>query len=425
MSSNIRLIPSGFEFIDDKWGGIYKGGSYVLVGPRKSGRTLLGLQFALEAAKSAETCLYFTNMRPKDLMIQAASINFDIQSYMNQDLIIVVRVAPPNDIYDLPNPDEALIEYLNDIITVVNQYNPSRIIFDELTPYIGFKSISLLRNVFLHTLETVEDRNITSMFVVSEPATQRTQEIVETLAEAVTGIIYLKKQAGRSLDQYHGGKVIIRPNVGHTQGQFSADYRIEPYKGVIVSDFEDDYPENKPVIEKPRVEAAEPTGAPPPPKQMSSQDAQQLSFSNLYDPDDFKLVLNNQIAFYKSTGQTFNLVSIKLDPAASVKGLLSVNQLQNALRMATSKKDKICVIDNKVMVLIVRSSSSSVSNLISDLQQFLPSDDANYLATVGDYISVYNLESGSQIDNAEDMMESVTSAEANGAESYIPLSRYI
>ena len=101
MQGAISLIKSGFNLIDKEWGGIYRGGSYLLIGPRKSGRTLLGLQFAIESAKANEVCLYFTNMRPKDLMIQAASINFDIQNYMNQNKIIVVRVAPPNDIYDL------------------------------------------------------------------------------------------------------------------------------------------------------------------------------------------------------------------------------------------------------------------------------------------------------------------------------------
>ena len=147
------------------------------------------LQFALQAAKSSEVCLYFTNMRPKDLMIQASSINFDIQSYMNQNLIIVVRVAPPNDVYEFNNPDKYLIEYLNDIITVIDQYNPNRIIFDELTQYIGFQDIGLLKKVFVNTLEIIEDRNITSLFIVGEPATQKTQEIIDTLTEEVTGVI--------------------------------------------------------------------------------------------------------------------------------------------------------------------------------------------------------------------------------------------
>lgn len=232
MSSSIRLISSGFNFLDKKWGGIYRGGSYMLIGPRKSGRTLLGLQFALEAAKSQEVCLYFTTMRPKDLMIQAASLNFDIQSYMNQNLIIVVRVAPPNEVYDTPNPDDYLVEYMNDIITVVNQYNPQRIIFDELTPFIGFRNLEMMKDSFLKTLEHIEERDVSSLFIIGEPATEKAEEIVDSLAQFVTGLIYLRKSGKKLEDRFHGGQVIISPNVGHTEGQFSSEYKIEPYKGV-------------------------------------------------------------------------------------------------------------------------------------------------------------------------------------------------
>src|SRR5512147_2191525 len=95
MKKKIQLVSSGISIVDNAWGGFYRGGTYLLVGPRKSGRTLLGLQFAKESIKQKEICLYFTSMRPKDLMIQAASIDFDLQNYMNQNQVIVVRVAPP------------------------------------------------------------------------------------------------------------------------------------------------------------------------------------------------------------------------------------------------------------------------------------------------------------------------------------------
>ncbi|NLT51582.1 MAG: hypothetical protein GXX85_11770, partial [Ignavibacteria bacterium] len=49
MLKGVKLINSGFRFIDIKWGGIYTGGSYLLIGPKKSGRTLLALQIAAEA----------------------------------------------------------------------------------------------------------------------------------------------------------------------------------------------------------------------------------------------------------------------------------------------------------------------------------------------------------------------------------------
>lgn len=419
MVSSIRRIPSGFSFIDKNWGGVYRGGSYLLVGPRKSGRTLVGLQFALEAAKSSEVCLFFTIMRPKDLMIQAASLNFDIQSYMNQNLIIVVRVAPPNDIYDMYNPDDYLVEYFNDIITVVDQYHPTRIIFDELTPFVGFKNLDHLRDTFLHTLETIEERDITSLFIISEPATQKAQNVVDGLGQFVTGIIDLKKEGGAA-DRFHGGTVTISPNVGHTEGQFTADYRIEPYKGVTTEFSKEPYfsptEEIQPTLPKPRT-INRPTRIDIP--------SEPYAFSNIYNYNDFLLILNNQIALYKSTGQTFNLISFKLDPAAQVKGLLSINQLQNAIRQSTTKKDKICVVENKVIVLLVRGSLKGVVDLMTNVQNNMPSQDPNYVNAILEYISIYNMEVDERAENAESMMEYVLSAETSVSNAYQPLNKFI
>jgi KaiC/GvpD/RAD55 family RecA-like ATPase len=42
-------------------------------------------------------CIYFTSMRPKDLMINAASINFDLQSYMDQNQAILIKINPPKE----------------------------------------------------------------------------------------------------------------------------------------------------------------------------------------------------------------------------------------------------------------------------------------------------------------------------------------
>ncbi len=418
MVSSVRRIPSGFSFIDKNWGGIYRGGSYLVIGPRKSGRTLIGLQCALEAAKNAEVCLFFTIMRPKDLMIQAASLNFDIQSYMNQNLIIVVRVAPPNDIYDMYNPDDYLVEYFNDIITVVNQYNPTRIIFDELTPFVGFRNLDHLRNTFLHTLEIIEERDITSLFVISEPATQKAQSIVEGLSQFVTAIVQLKKQAG-SGERLHSGQVTISPNVGHTEGEFTAEYRIEPYKGVTTEFSREPVTstdEFLPSISKPRM-INRPTRIDVP--------TEPYAFSNIYNYNDFLLILNNQIALYKSTGQTFNIISFKLDPAGQIKGILNITQLQNAVKQATSKKDKICIIENKVIVLLVRGTLKTVVDLMTNVQNNLPSHDPNYINAALDYISIFNIEVDERVENAESMMEFVLTAENSSTNSYQPLNKYI
>jgi len=418
MANTVRKIPSGFSFIDNNWGGMYRGGSYLVVGPRKSGRTLLGLQMSLEAAKSSEVCLYFTLMRPKDLMIQAASLNFDIQSYMNQNLIIVVRVAPPNDIYDLYNPDEYLVEYLNDIVTVVDQYHPARIVFDELTPFVGFKNLEYLKDSFVKTLETIEEHDITSMFIISEPATQKAQSIVDGLSQYVTAVIQLKKDKTSKGERSQNGVVLISPNVGHNEGQFSASYRIEAYKGVttdftplthITEEFKPLMKETKDYTQITKVEIP----------------SEPYAYSNVYNYNDFLLILNNQIALFKSTGQAFNLLSFKLDTTAQIRGLLSLSQLQSAVRFAVSKKDKICIIDNKIIVLLVRGNLKSVIDLMTNVQNNLPSKDSNYVNAVLEFISIFNLEVNEKIDNAETMMENVMSTDVAQTQAYQPLNKYI
>jgi len=359
-------------------------------------------------------------MRPKDLMIQAASLNFDIQSYMNQSLIIVVRVAPPNDIYEMYNPDDYLVEYLNDIVTVVDQYKPTRIIFDELTPFVGFRNLEYLKDAFLRTLETIEDKDITSLFVISEPATEKAQSIVEGLAEFVTATITLKKESMDRGDRYHGGLVSISPNVGHTEGEFTAPYRIEPYKGVttdISNDLTNVTEEFIPVPTMSSRNVLRPT--------RNDIPSEPYLFSNVYNYNDFLLILNNQIALYKSTGQSFNLISFKLDPIAQTRGLLSLTQLQNAIRQSTNKKDKICVLENKVIVLLVRGNLKSIVDLMSNIQNNLPSKDPGYISAVLDLISIYNLEVDDRVEKGDGMMELVLSSDSPSSQTYQPLNKYI
>ncbi|MCF6268400.1 MAG: RAD55 family ATPase [Melioribacteraceae bacterium] len=425
MNSGINIIRSGFSLIDEKWGGVYQGGSYMIVGPRKSGRTLLSLQLALETAKDNETCLYFTTMRPRDLMIHASSLNFDLQKYMNRNRIIVVRVNPPTDIYDMYNPDDFLIEYMNDIITVASQYKPSRIIFDELTPFIGFRSLDILEDVFAHLLETVEEKNITSFFVVGEPATQKTEDIINILRDNATGTISIHKLNEKIHGKYHGGIVSIIPNVGHTEGEFQSEFWIEPKVGILV------VPSEEPEM----VMADETNGFNKQTKNgVSHKSAKQdgfkinmedrnLDLSNLYPYNDFQLILNNQIALYQSTGQKFHFISFKLDQTAHIQGLLSVNQLQNAIGLSINKRDKFCIIDNHVVLLLIRSSYESKKKIFNSVKKHLPSSDPKYIEAISKFIFGVEIEIDDSITNAESLLTPITSNDSRL--EYISFNEFI
>ena len=402
MRKKIQLVPSGISFIDEAWGGLYRGGTYLLVGPRKSGRTLIGLQFTKECVKQEETCIYFTSMRPKDLMINASSIDFDLQSCMSENKVVVVRVNLPVDTNSDAEPDDYLTEYLRDIVPVVEQYQPAKLVFDEMTPFIGFNNIGKLKEAFIRTCEEIEEFGITSLFIVGEPATPSAGKIVHSLSENSTGTIHLQKNKNEE-NFFTEGTITIIPNVGHTEGQFKTDFHIEPNKGFVTGSEPSQQSQEQASIPETKDES--------PYKSLLEIETKtdDFSFTNFYNYDDFYLLLNNQIAFYKSTKQPFVIASFMLEETAITEGLLTLIQLKNAVRLSTNKKDKICVIDNRVIVLITKEDQKNVNNLIARVKENLPNTGHEYLNKIAKYISVFTLQVNDSITNADDLLKQTSS----------------
>ncbi|HED07527.1 MAG TPA: hypothetical protein ENI57_05375 [Ignavibacteria bacterium] len=403
MKRKIQILPSGISLVDKKWGGLYRGGTYLLIGPRKSGRTLMALQYALECAKQKEVCLFFTSIRPKDLMIMAASIDFDLQYYMNKNLIIVIRVAPPTELYNDISRDDFLVEYLNDIVTVVDQHRPNKIVFDELTQFIGFSNLERLNQVFRQTTEIIEESDITSLYILGQPAAPSSRALVETLSLSATGIITLDKpddMEGKSRGETEGGFITITPNVGHTEGKFTAQYFIEPYRGITT---EKTVGLSANTLATPLQESKKYTSL----SDIEIPD-EKYAASSFYSEEDFKLILNNQVALYKSTGQSFSVISFKLDDIVVKKNLLTMNQLQNAIRLSTDKKDKICVVKDKVLVLLTRGEQKSTNNLISRIKSNLPVTNETDMKNLLQHISVFAVHPDDTIESAEDVFNKIS-----------------
>ncbi len=386
MNKSIQLFHTGIPIVDNAWGGFYHGGTYLLVGERKSGKTLLSLQFAVETANKKEVCLYFTNTRPKDLIIHAASIDIDLESYINDNSIIVVRVANPDEVSEYQNHDDFLSEYLRDIISLINQYNPTRLIFDEMTPYVEFENLSLLREVFGQTIETIEDLGITSLLLLREPASPSSKMIFNVINSFATGIIQLHKK--EEFDAPQSGIIDITPNIGHTEGKFKANYFIEPYKGVTTDFKFTRRTTNEDLATKLTSE-----------KNMKIDYIETPTYliPNLYNINDFKLIVNNQIALFKTTGQLFTIVSFKINPSINGNLPLTLNQLSNSIKFAADKKDKICTIADKIYVLLTNSDDIAVENFTNKVYHNISGTDPKS-------ISVLMLKINEKFNNADGIL---------------------
>jgi circadian clock protein KaiC len=225
MKNGVQLISSGISFLDEAWGGVYAGGSYVVVGPRKSGRTSLGLQFAAQSGDVS--CVYFTTSRPRNLLIQSAALDLDLEHHLRSHSIRIIRIALPSAGNDGRSRECAVAERLAEIERHVLETRPGRVVFDELTPFAGGDGGSILPQMFSRMVEAFEEDGVTCMFILGEPAAHAERTITESLVREATASIYLQRTIPSIAADRPGGRMLIVPNVGHAEGQFVARYFIE------------------------------------------------------------------------------------------------------------------------------------------------------------------------------------------------------
>jgi KaiC/GvpD/RAD55 family RecA-like ATPase len=65
---------SGFETLDDAFGGVFEKRCFLVNGKSGSGKTVLGLQYTYWALQNNERCLYLSTMAANDLTILAYSL---------------------------------------------------------------------------------------------------------------------------------------------------------------------------------------------------------------------------------------------------------------------------------------------------------------------------------------------------------------
>ena len=91
--------------------------------------------------------------------------------------------------------------------------------------------------------------------------------------------------------------------------------------------------------------------------------------------------------------------------------MLTISQLQNAIRLSTDKKDKLCVLSNKVVILVTKEDQKNVLSLIGKVKSNLPNNDPDYIKNVIQYISVYAMKVDQSIQTADDIFQQITSDE--------------
>ena len=322
-------ILTGFSFLDQKWGGIYPGGNYLIIGSKNAGKLLLSLKMIENFISIDLVTILITNQRFKNLEIQASSLNFNIESAITSEKLFLCN--------------DKVFQPFDSLKDFINEKNPKVIFIDNLLENSFFKS----KENYIQLLEFLEQKNITLLSTASLPSNEISKKLLKEIFQFSTGIISLQRSSEK---RNYSGQISIKPNIGHIEGEFETNYKIVPNKGFVT--LADNENELLKMLSKVNSEY-----------DILSQN-QKFDYTIVYDFEEFKLLVESRKSYSAKTNLQINIISYKIK-----NEVVEAIELSRIIQKALNTGDKISYKNNNVFVLPQSNDAEEVEKLIKTLDK--------------------------------------------------------
>ncbi len=219
-------ILTGIDAIDRNWGGFYRGGSYLAYGRAASGRDLLTMRFTQVGVQMGESVLFLSPSRPKDLMIQAASIGFNLREAYAQGLVKLLRIPPV--LNQQSSDDSGILKSMRDLVAIIRREKPQRLVLNDFMPFVMFRSFDRFRGAFVEMLEHTDVLDMTMVLVMSEPANKESHQMIDFMNTQMTGSIHVMTPGERE-DLHNKRRLVLMPNIGHLRRKSEEIWDLTPF----------------------------------------------------------------------------------------------------------------------------------------------------------------------------------------------------
>jgi KaiC/GvpD/RAD55 family RecA-like ATPase len=219
-------ILTGIDAIDRTWGGFYRGGSYLAYGRAASGRDLFTMRFTQVGVQMGESVLFLSPSRPKDLMIQAASIGFNLREAYGQGLVKLLRIPPV--LNQRSSDDSGILKSMRDLVAIIRREKPQRLVLNDFMPFVMFRSFDRFRGAFVEMLEHTDVLDMTMVLVMSEPANKESHQMIDFMNSQMTGSVHILTPGERE-DQQQKRRLVLMPNIGHLRRKSEEVWDLAPF----------------------------------------------------------------------------------------------------------------------------------------------------------------------------------------------------
>ncbi|HEY4325210.1 MAG TPA: circadian clock protein KaiC [Mucilaginibacter sp.] len=174
VSSGIAALD---KMLDNR--GFFKGGSVLVSGTAGTGKTSIAACFANETCNQKKRCLYFAfEESPKQIIRNMKSINMDLQTHVNDDLLQFYASRPT--LYGLE-------QHLVAMYKIIKKFKPDAVVLDPITNLVTIGSVSEVKAMLVRLIDFLMEEQITVMFTaltLNTVASEQADEGVSSLVDS-------------------------------------------------------------------------------------------------------------------------------------------------------------------------------------------------------------------------------------------------
>ncbi len=205
------LSPSGLPTVDARWGGLAAGKSYLLIGRASAGRTALALASAKATVDGGGRALLISPRSPDDLAAAGTPSGVDLRALHATGRLRLLRIPAPADL--AARGSDGLDAAYRDLVTLVQQEMPTRVVIEDVTPLVQFDSFERLEAALSGLIQTLQSAGITLLMGLGEPANAASEHLVSVVQGLADGTLTLATDGEtRRLDLTRHGETPAEPD---------------------------------------------------------------------------------------------------------------------------------------------------------------------------------------------------------------------
>lgn len=188
--------PSGVDFFDAEYGGLYRGRPMLLSGPSQSGKSLIGIQFVARGLKHQERCLLLSMQPSRDLLTRAESLGVPFSHAVESGSLILLEYSD-----FVPGRDSASTlvvppEGFHQLRELIELEAITRVVIDPVLPWVTIPSAEHLAEHVFSFVRAFERMGVTALFTIPKPVSIAAVRLHRLLEEVVPISVLILHEAG-------------------------------------------------------------------------------------------------------------------------------------------------------------------------------------------------------------------------------------